>query len=79
MIGTALISFNENESHLQNHHDLIVTEEASRNADLLLKEGRAWLAQKYGLTDGISLENLVRLSFEEFMRQNPKLIHWKIR
>jgi hypothetical protein len=79
MIGTDLISFNENESHLQNHHDLIVTEEVSRNASLLLKEGRAWLARKHGLIDGISLENLVRLSFEEFIRLNPKLSSWIIR
>ncbi len=79
MIGTNLISFNENESHLHNHHELIVTEEASRNASLLLKEGRAWLAQKHGLIDGLSFENLVRLSFEEFMRLNPKLSSWRIR
>jgi len=79
MLGTDLISFNENESHLQNHHDLIVTEEASRNAILLLKEGRAWLAGKHGLMDGISLENLVRVAFDEFIRVNPKLSNLKIK
>ena len=79
ILATDLISFTENESHLINHSELIKTENVARNATLLLAEGRIWLGRKYGFLDGITLENLTRLAFEEFMRLHPHYSDYKIR
>jgi glycosyltransferase involved in cell wall biosynthesis len=79
LVATRHISFIENESHLEKHYDLIATEESSKNAELLIAEGRAWLGRKYGIIDGMAFENLVRLSFEDFLFSNPQVKHLEIR
>lgn len=79
LLATDFLSFRENESHLQNHYDLIITEQAQENARLLLMEGSAWLAKKYGVLDGISFENIVRLVFESVMERHPELKHLRLR
>lgn len=78
-LATDFLSFRENESHLHNHYELIITEQAQENARLLLMEGSAWLGKKYGVLDGISFENMVRQVFESFMGRNSDLNHLRLR
>lgn len=68
---TNLIRFSENNEHLISEHNLIGTEPFSENLELLLREGREWLSQKYGFTDRRNLENATRLLFEEYIGKNP--------
>lgn len=71
--GTTLVSFSENEDHLLSKAHLIGTEEMSHNLKLLIEEGEDWLLSKYGLRDRWSMENIVRLLFDEYVRVNPGL------
>lgn len=73
------ITFKENETYLQSQYQLIGTEPIEENSRLLLNEGKVWLAKKYGLHEGRSLELMARLLFEEFFRANPKHIPFRIR
>jgi hypothetical protein len=79
IVASDLISFKENETYLQSQYQLIGTEPVEENSRLLLNEGKVWLAKKYGLHEGRSLELIARLLFEEFFRANPKHISFRIR
>jgi len=78
-LATDHISFRENKSHLLNHFDLIITEKAKENARLFVTEGSAWLGKKYGIYEGISFENIVRLMFESYLNRRENLRHLKLR
>ncbi len=71
-ITNSLILF-ENETHLLEHSDLIRTEPIGENQKLLLKEGLNWLHKKYQIQDAWDFAQLVRLIFDQFMRENPHL------
>lgn len=73
IVLTNMLRFRENQSYLLNEHQLIGTEPYSENQRLLLDEGRQWLIDKFGYGDRRALENLVRLTFEEFVRVHGKL------
>jgi len=79
LVATDYLSFTENESHLQKHHELIITEQAQENARLLVMEGSAWLGKKYAVSDGICFENIVRLIFESFLGRRTDLSHLRLR
>ena len=71
IVGTDLISFSENKSHLIKSHSLIDTEPLEESYHKLILEGEQWLSAKYGLNDRWSFELICRLLFEEFMDVNP--------
>ena len=73
IVGTDLISFSENQTHILKNSQLIGTEPYSDNLRLLVDEGERWLLKKHGITDRWSLELQTRLVFEEFLRVNPDL------
>ena len=71
-ITNSLIVF-ENETHLLERSDLIRTEPIGENQRLLLTEGLNWLQKKYQIQDAWDFAQLVRLTFDQFMRENPHL------
>ena len=73
IIATNLLQFEENTSHLLTQHALIGTEPQAENLSLLLREGKKWLAAKYGFTDRRNLELATRLLFEEFCIGHPEI------
>lgn len=74
MAATDHISFEENKMHTIKKFELIGTEPYSENIDLMLKEGKIWLQQKYGFDNRKSLELISRLLFEEFLSVNESRI-----
>lgn len=71
-ISKSIIVF-ENDSHLLERSDLIRTEPIGENKKLLLTEGLNWLRNKYQIRDGWDFAQLVRLTFDQFMKENPHL------
>ena len=71
-ITSSLIVF-ENETHLLERSDLIRTEPIGENQKLLLSEGLNWLHKKYQIQDAWDFAQLVRLTFDQFMKENPHL------
>ena len=71
-ITSSLVIF-ENETHLLERSDLIRTEPIGENQKLLLEEGLNWLHRKYQIQDAWDFAQLVRLTFDQFMAENPYL------
>lgn len=71
-ITSSLIIF-ENDTHLLERSDLIRTEPIGENQKLLLEEGLNWLHRKYQIQDAWDFAQLVRLTFDQFMVENPHL------
>lgn len=71
ILATDLIQFSENTNILINEFQLMGTEPLEENMALLVSEGEAWLAKKYGTTERWTIELIARLLFEEFLRVNP--------
>jgi hypothetical protein len=68
---TSLIAIKERDDYLLRYSELMKTESLDLSKKLYLTEGKEWLSQKYGLSDRWSFENLVRLTYEEFLKRNP--------
>jgi hypothetical protein len=68
----------EREEFLLNFAELMKTESYSKNKELLIVEGSSWLREKYGFLDRWSLENIVRLTYDEFLLCNPKYLEIKL-
>ena len=64
----------EREELLLTYSELMKTETFSTNKQLLIKEGKEWLFQKYGIFDRWSFENIIRLLHDEFLTCNPKYL-----
>lgn len=79
MLATNLISYQENESHLLKHYDLIKTEKKLLNEELLIKEGSVWLSKKYGFLDSWAFENMARLLFEDYLNTISDYHHLVLR
>jgi len=73
MAVTNLIEVHEREDYLLHFSELMKTEPLDINKELLIKDGLHWLNQKYGLQSRWALENIVRLTFEDYLSANPKL------
>jgi len=71
-ITNSLIVF-ENETHLLERSDLIRTEPIGENQKLLLSEGLNWLHKKYQIQDAWDFAQLVRLTFDQYIKENPHL------
>ena len=71
-ITSSLVIF-ENEMHLLERSDLIRTEPIGENQKLLIEEGLNWLHRKYQIQDAWDFAQLVRLTFDQFMLENPYL------
>jgi len=71
-ITSSLVIF-ENETHLLERSDLIRTEPIGENQRLLLEEGLNWLHRKYQIQDAWDFAQLVRLTFDQFIAENPHL------
>lgn len=69
---TKNITYQEREDYLLSMADLIKTEPLEINKYLLIEEGKKWLFEKYGFHNRWQLENIARLTYEEFLRINPK-------
>jgi hypothetical protein len=62
----------ENETYLMEKSELMKTEPMSENDRLFLIEGVSWLKSRYGIEDPWDFAQLVRLSFERYMLENPE-------
>jgi GT2 family glycosyltransferase len=71
-ITSSLVVF-ENETHLLERSDLIRTEPIGENQKLLLEEGLNWLHRKYQIQDAWDFAQLVRLTYDQFLKENPDL------
>lgn len=71
-ITKSLVVF-ENESYLIEKADLIRTEPIEENNRLLIEEGLTWLRRKYQIQGDWEFAQLVRITFDQFMRENPHL------
>jgi hypothetical protein len=62
----------ENETYLMEKSELMKTEPMNENDRLFLIEGVSWLKSRYGIEDPWDFAQLVRLSFERYMLENPE-------
>jgi len=62
----------ENETYLMEKSELMKTEPMDENNRLFLEEGVSWLKSKYRIEDPWDFAQLVRLSFHQFMLENPE-------
>ncbi len=75
---TSLVFAEENESYLLEKSDLIKTEGFEDNLKLYLKEGEQWIRRKYGFNSRWSMNQYVKLFYDNFFDLHPELNPYKL-
>ena len=63
----------ENENLLRERYSLIRTENEDENWDLYIREGLAWIRQKYGFTSHWDMNNYAVNAYKQFFKWYPAL------
>ena len=69
---------NENESYLIGCADAIRTEPYERNLELYVKEGKAWMKEKYGFSSHWTMQHYAKFFYDKFFEFHPEFLHYKI-
>tara|TARA_B100001027_G_scaffold216638_1_gene193614 strand:+ start:5898 stop:6722 length:825 start_codon:yes stop_codon:yes gene_type:complete len=75
---TSEVWIEENENYLLNQHEVIRTEDFDENVRLWVKEGMAWMKNKYGFMSKWSIQMYVKNFYENFFNNNPDLKKYKL-
>ena len=75
---TSEIVVNENEKLLLNENAEIKTEPYDKNMKLFIKEGKAWMKQKYGFDSKWSMSMYSKLFYDKFFEYYPEYNKYKI-
>ena len=75
---TSLVFAEENESYLLEQSALIKTEGFEDNLKLYLKEGQDWIRRKYGFNSRWSMNQYVKLFYDNFFDLHPELNSFKL-
>ncbi len=75
---TADIWAGENESHLLNKADLIKTEGYEENLKLYIEEGRRWMRKKYGFNSYWSMQQYVKIFYDQFFEFHPEFKSYQL-
>ncbi|MBA07920.1 MAG: hypothetical protein CMG52_03235 [Candidatus Marinimicrobia bacterium] len=75
---TTKVFAEENESYLLEKQDLIKTESYEENIQLYFEEGLHWLKRKYGFTSRWSMQQYVKLFYDQFFEFHPEYKKYKI-
>ena len=75
---TKKVTFLENESHLLQKASIIKTEEVDENLKLYIKEGKAWMKNKFGFNSHWAMQQYSKMFYEKFFEYNINLNIYKI-